>query len=122
MGERVSTAFRKPNPFLGPRGSLRPPAGIPGLVAWDLLFVTGGIAAAAGVLVRRWWFVAVAVLAAIAHAAWIVITGKTDEGSTGTLLVVQVVYLYAPALIGLVLGTWLGRLLFPPQATRMTRH
>jgi hypothetical protein len=46
----------------------------------------------------------------------------TDEGSTGTLLVVQVVYLYAPALIGLVLGTWLGRLLFPPQATRMTRH
>ena len=67
------------------------------------------VAGVFGVVVGRWWFVGVVVAGAAMHAGWIVVTGQEDEGSTGTALLLSVVYLYFPAVVGASLGAWAGR-------------
>lgn len=76
------------------------------LMPFAILMVTG-IAAA---LIDRRAVVSAALLALLtAHVAWIVLGGEaTSEDSTATLIALSAIYIYLPALLGLVGGLLIG--------------
>jgi hypothetical protein len=71
------------------------------------ILMATGIAAA---LISRRVVVATALLVLLgAHVAWIVLGGEaTSEDSTATLIALSAVYLYLPALVGLIGGILIG--------------
>lgn len=84
---------------------------------WSVIIVVAGVMAIAGILVRRWWLLAVVAAIAAVHVGWLVGTKQHDpENTTGMLVAFATIYLYAPALLGTASGTWLGRRRVPPKA------
>ena len=82
------------------------------------VLVIAGVAFLLGLALGRWYLLWVIAALAVSHAAWIVLTGQhTSEDSTASLLVLSAMFLYAPALVGGVVGVLLGRAVRTPRDT-----
>lgn len=75
------------------------------------------IAIVRGFVVRRWSLLGLAILFAVSHMGWIVLSEQhTSEDSTATLVNLSGIFLYAPAFAGVAVGTLLGRARSAPTA------
>jgi urea transporter len=86
----------------------------------SVLVIAGG-AFLVGFVLRRWYLPGLLAAVAALHGAWIVLTGQhTSEDSAAALLGLSAIFLYAPALAGVVVGVVLGRAVRRPRDTAIS--